>query len=219
MAELTLAMSIVIGCSIFAFTLLLAFLAYLDYKKSKDRPERKPDPILKAFMFTVAFFILLFVAYWLGWVEEDWAKKYGVAACIGMGVLIGALYWVIIRKRMPLNLSQQISLMNSVLRRIFNAEEYKGFTNILPLDAYTTSSEGKRPNVGTIMCTRKCGTMMPFIVRIDRDSKEIVALRPNPPETVKDELLKLPFSEFKDVVGEEFNTVDQNGNENKEKNH
>lgn len=193
---------ILAGIGVIVVGFVFCWLVYISYKRDKDIPkkERPTDPFIKSFVMALAVvFLIAFVNFF----EPGFFKRYW---WVGLIVLICALsfYWVMLKKRLPLDVYQQYDLCLEIIDYFFKAKLYKGRIDYLPLDACRTTQEPGRPNVANWLITAKTTKKIDFYLQIDKESKEILTIMPRPSSITRDKLMEKTFPKPPRPIPEAF---------------
>lgn len=201
MVDITTTIMLLFGvlCSV----ILIVVLRWIEYKQSEKQKDRPPDPIIKAFTLALITFLAicageLFGAFPKGSTAKLWWVYIAVFAVMFL------FYLIVIHRRMPMNLEQQLRKTDDVIYRIYKGRRYGGYTNFLPLDACRTTAEAGRNNVGDILITYNINGPIQFFVQWDKITWELLTCVPYPSANIKNRLLEKVLSKQRDVLAEEF---------------
>lgn len=172
----------------------LVGMEYINYKKNKDKPDPKPDPVNKSLKFTLGVLLLVVILELLGIFEKGFVKKYYWVFLVCFLALF-LFYNSKLKKRDPMAPEKLFKKALEYVENMSKGNEYIGSAFIDPVELFRVTQEGYNQEelrsavVGLLVRRDTNNGLKPFFVQLNVYTGYLVHLQPNPPKLLTDRLL------------------------------
>ena len=196
MVEYTTTQIVFISLGVVAVLVFFCFYLWIDYKRKRELPQKKPDILIRTIVASAALISILILAELIGIVEKGWNKKH--IWIWGVIILsIAFIYWRYLKSQEPRPIEEiYLDVVVDRIQRFYNVKKYIGKAAFDAVRFWSRTAR-KTPwgDVQTIdqhysIYHRENQGPISFLTEIDAMSEKMVLMQVDPSEAEISNLMR-----------------------------